>query len=165
MRYYVGKIPFGNDLCHFGIKGMRWGIRRYENEDGTLTEEGKERYRREEERNKKRRESILNNPRKLAAHYDEFSQEEINAAMKKAQQKQQLIDISKKKIRNGKEVADSIFSYGKLAGLAIGLLGAGVATYKIATAGGAIKSVGDIVAAGQLLVEKIGYVMAPVLKI
>lgn len=33
-----------NDLLHFGIKGMHWGIRRFQNEDGTLTEEGKKRY-------------------------------------------------------------------------------------------------------------------------
>lgn len=30
-------------LCHFGIKGMRWGIRRYQNKDGTLTPLGKQR--------------------------------------------------------------------------------------------------------------------------
>ena len=33
-----------DDLCHFGIKGQRWGIRRFQNEDRTLTEEGKKRY-------------------------------------------------------------------------------------------------------------------------
>ena len=33
-----------NSIYHFGIKGQRWGIRRYQNEDGTLTEEGKKRY-------------------------------------------------------------------------------------------------------------------------
>lgn len=31
-------------LYHFGIKGQRWGMRRYQNKDGTLTEAGKERY-------------------------------------------------------------------------------------------------------------------------
>lgn len=31
-------------LAHFGIFGMRWGVRRFQNEDGTLTEEGKKRY-------------------------------------------------------------------------------------------------------------------------
>ena len=31
-------------IYHTGIKGMKWGVRRYQNADGTLTEEGKKRY-------------------------------------------------------------------------------------------------------------------------
>ena len=34
----------GSYLIHFGILGQKWGVRRYQNEDGTLTEEGKKRY-------------------------------------------------------------------------------------------------------------------------
>lgn len=33
-----------NYLQHFGIKGMKWGVRRYQNKDGTLTPNGKKRY-------------------------------------------------------------------------------------------------------------------------
>ena len=33
-----------NTLAHHGIKGQKWGIRRYQNEDGSLTEAGKKRY-------------------------------------------------------------------------------------------------------------------------
>lgn len=33
-----------NELQHHGVKGMRWGIRRYQNSDGSLTSEGKKRY-------------------------------------------------------------------------------------------------------------------------
>ena len=31
-------------LIHYGTKGQTWGVRRYHNEDGTLTEEGKKHY-------------------------------------------------------------------------------------------------------------------------
>lgn len=33
-----------NSLTHHGIKGMRWGIRRYQNADGSLTAAGKKKY-------------------------------------------------------------------------------------------------------------------------
>ena len=32
-----------NELYHHGIKGQKWGIRRFQNKDGTLTEAGKKR--------------------------------------------------------------------------------------------------------------------------
>lgn len=34
----------GDDLQHHGIKGMKWGRRRYQNADGSLTPAGKKRY-------------------------------------------------------------------------------------------------------------------------
>lgn len=32
------------ELVHYGVKGMRWGVRRYQNKDGSLTPAGKKRY-------------------------------------------------------------------------------------------------------------------------
>lgn len=42
--YYVGSMPYSDELFHHGIKGQKWGIRRYQNADGTLTPEGVKRY-------------------------------------------------------------------------------------------------------------------------
>ena len=42
---------YNNYLMHYGIPGQRYGIRRYQNEDGTLTPEGKRRYLVNAERN------------------------------------------------------------------------------------------------------------------
>lgn len=32
------------ELYHHGIKGMKWGVRRFQNDDGSLTSAGKKRY-------------------------------------------------------------------------------------------------------------------------
>ena len=41
MYYYNDK---NNELFHYGVKGMKWGVRRYQNSDGTLNAEGKKKY-------------------------------------------------------------------------------------------------------------------------
>lgn len=44
MSSYYGASYGGYQLYHHGISGMKWGIRRYQNPDGSLTEAGKKRY-------------------------------------------------------------------------------------------------------------------------
>ena len=43
---YLEYIDFrhSEELYHYGIKGQKWGVRRFQNEDGTLTAAGKKRY-------------------------------------------------------------------------------------------------------------------------
>ena len=35
---------YTNELYHWGILGMHWGVRRYQNKDGSLTPAGRKRY-------------------------------------------------------------------------------------------------------------------------
>lgn len=41
MSVYINKP---DELTHWGVKGMKWGVRRYQNKDGSLTPAGKKRY-------------------------------------------------------------------------------------------------------------------------
>lgn len=42
--YYVAGIPYSDELYHHGVKGQKLGVRRYQNEDGSLTDAGRRRY-------------------------------------------------------------------------------------------------------------------------
>lgn len=50
-------IPKVDFLAHHGIKGQKWGVRRFQNSDGSLTPEGEKRYGTKEERMRAREKS------------------------------------------------------------------------------------------------------------
>ena len=48
------RVTYTNELQHHGIKGMRWGVRRYQTPDGTLTAAGQKRRDRLEAKERKK---------------------------------------------------------------------------------------------------------------
>lgn len=79
-----------NELCHYGIKGQRWGVRRYQNPDGTLTSAGKKRY------NKEMKE-IERDKKKLAKEKQELSNR------KKTQAKIEKLERLKAKVKTERD--------------------------------------------------------------
>lgn len=52
-------LYYNNQIWHWGVKGMKWGVRRYQNTDGSLTDAGKKRYDRDVVTNKKKKDNKL----------------------------------------------------------------------------------------------------------
>lgn len=101
-----------NELRHTGVKGMKWGIRRYQNPDGTLTEEGKRRKRHKEERS--RQKSDYRNRGGLTAT-------ELQDNIKRLQLEKQFRELTESEVSPGRKYAEDVLKeVGKRALPAIG---------------------------------------------
>lgn len=78
-----------NELQHHGTKGMRWGVRRYQNKDGSLTDAGKKRYNKEVEKLKaeeakvKAAERVAKNSQKVQAKFDKLDAKKADLEARK----------------------------------------------------------------------------------
>lgn len=59
-----------SELYHYGVKGMKWGVRRYQKKDGSLTSTGKRRY-----SYRDLSDDNLESTKKLKAHWDKYNDE------------------------------------------------------------------------------------------
>lgn len=80
------------ELYHHGILGMKWGVRRYQNKDGTLTNVGKRRKRAEDERTIKDAEKEATPKKKKVS---ELSDSELREKINRLQMEKNYLDLEK----------------------------------------------------------------------
>lgn len=91
-----------DELYHFGVKDMKWGVRRYQNEDGSLTSLGKKRDKMLSDRKTAKKHSTTSNMVKAEYSRREFEDAKTRLKLenqKKKSKRQQ--DLEKKYIDQG----------------------------------------------------------------
>lgn len=98
-----------NELYHFGIKGMRWGVRRYQNPDGSLTNAGKKRLSKghtsNEETESSNKPSSKSSPTKTVK---DMSDDELSQAITRIQLEEKYKSLSPKNVSKGKKFVDTV---------------------------------------------------------
>lgn len=102
-------------LYHHGIKGMRWGIRRYQNPDGSLTKAGqrraeKEAKKKEEHEQKKQAAVKTGSASEVLKYKNELTKQEMDAAMNRIRWEQEMSRASKQEVSKGKQKVDKFFA-------------------------------------------------------
>ena len=90
-------------LIHYGILGMKWGVRRYQNKDGTLTSAGKKRYS-NNDNIKEAPQKNTEEPKKKSVK--DMSDEELRREVNRMQLEQNYLRMTGQNIEKGKSAAE-----------------------------------------------------------
>ena len=106
-----------NELYHHGVKGQRWGVRRYQNKDGTLTPAGRKRADKlrnqylkltgkKQLRGDKSKQSSQTSEKSKSI--SEMSDAELQQVINRKRLEQQYLQLSPKKVSVGKKFVDKV---------------------------------------------------------
>lgn len=87
-------------LVHHGVKGMRWGVRRYQNYDGSYTQRGLERYRKADQAHEKAKQKAIET--KQAYKNGTATKAQYKAAKGKVKTTKRALDKSYDKLKTDK---------------------------------------------------------------
>lgn len=90
-------------LIHYGILGMKWGVRRYQNKDGSLTSAGKKRYKNNDDI-KDAPQKNTEEPKKKSVK--DMSDEELRREVNRMQLEQNYLRMTGQNIEKGKSAAE-----------------------------------------------------------
>lgn len=117
MYEYIDWSAYQDALYHHGIFGMKWGIRRYQNPDGSLTEAGRKRYGVDGGKPGGESESVKTKPKLSKSDIEGMSDDDLRKLVQRTELEKRYEQLTKepevkKELTNTQKAINYVSDYG-----------------------------------------------------